>query len=207
MHVDNMAVTRKTAGPNCSGQCTVWIKDQNGAVVANATVYVTATGPVGGSYNGVTGSDGSVFFETGKTRSCEGEWCFEVTNVTHASCTYDAAANVVTQSCESGHVYSNDGRVAMQHKAVGEGLFYLASSNPNPFSSTTSMGFNLPKAGYTRLEVFDAAGRLIDVLIDKGMSAGFHRVAWDASGNPAGVYFYRLMSGSKEAKARVILIH
>jgi serine protease len=203
MHVDNMAVVRKTAGPNCSGQCTVWIVDASSAPVANATVYVTATGPVGGTFSGLTGADGSVFFETGKTRSCGGEWCFEVTNVTHATCTYDAGANVVTVSCESGHVSSNGEPIATHHVRQG---FYLAPNYPNPFSGATVIGFNLPKDGHARLEVFNAAGKRVALLVDRGMPAGFHRVTWEASDVPSGVYFCRAVYGNEAAKTRMILI-
>lgn len=204
-HVDNMAVTRKAAGPNCSGRCTVWIVDAADAPVANATVYVTATGPVAGTYSGVTGADGSVFFETGKTKNCAGEWCFEVTDVTHTTCTYDAGANVVTVSCESGHVSSNGGPVASYQSGIRQG-FYLAPNYPNPFTGTTSIAFNLPKTGHTRLEVFNAGGKRVALLVDREMPAGFHRVTWEASGTPSGVYFCRLVYGAKEAKSRMILI-
>jgi hypothetical protein len=206
MHVENMAVTRKNAGPNCSGQCTVWIEDQNGQPVAAATVYVTATGPVGGSYNGITGADGSVSFETGKTRDCAGEWCFEVTNVTHASCDYDPGSNVVTVSCESGHVSGERGSVALLGAEIRHQGLYLAPSCPNPFRDGTSIGFNLPTAGHARLEILNTAGQRVAVLTDSDMTAGFHRIAWDASGVPSGVYFSRLIFGSENTTKRMLII-
>jgi len=76
MHVHDIVVTRKNAGPNCSGIGTIYIYDSGEQPVANATVYATATGPVNGTFNGITGSDGTVVFETGKTRSCSCECCF-----------------------------------------------------------------------------------------------------------------------------------
>jgi len=206
MHVHDMPVTRKTAGINCSGQCTVWIVDQNGAAVANATVYVTATGPVGGTYSGLTVSDGSVFFETGKTRDCSGEWCFEVTDVTHASCTYDAAANLVTKSCESGDVFGTGDAIARQGETLPK-TFWLGPNNPNPFTGATTIKFNLVKPGYTRLEVFNAAGRRVAKLVDRDMPAGMHAVKWNADGVPAGVYFCRLISGVEKAATRMILVN
>ncbi len=205
MHVHDMAVSRKTAGPNCSGLCTVWIRDQDGAPVASATVYVAATGPVAGSYSGLTVADGSVSFETGKSKSCAGEWCFEVTNVTHASCDYDPGSNVVTVSCESGHVSADGQAMASQEMGAPKG-FYLAPNYPNPFSGVTSLRFNLPKAAHARLEVFNAAGARVAVLLDREMPAGFHSVSWDASGVPSGVYFCRLVGGAETATTRMILV-
>jgi serine protease len=205
MHVHDMAVSRKTAGPNCSGLCTVWIRDQNGQPVESATVYLTATGPVGGSYSAVTLADGSASVETGKSKSCTGEWCFEVTNVTHASCDYDAGSNVVTISCESGHVSANGESIASHEMGARKG-FYLAPSYPNPFSGVTSLRFNLPKAAHARLEIFNASGARVEVLLDRGMPAGFHSVSWNASGVPSGVYFCRLVAGAETATTRMILV-
>ncbi|MFC1573421.1 S8 family serine peptidase, partial [Candidatus Eisenbacteria bacterium] len=213
VHVDDMLVARKSAGPNCSGQCTVWILDQDAQPVANATVFVTATGPVGGSYSGMTLADGSVFIETGKTKNCAvmldftraGEWCFEVTNVTHASCDYDAGANVVTLACESGHVSGGRGNIVSLRAASPEG-FYVAASRPNPFRHTTTIGFNLPKAGHVRFEVMNAAGHCVATLMDRNMSAGFHRINWEASGLPSGVYFSRFTYGDESASERMLII-
>lgn len=205
MHVGNMAVGRSSNPAQCSGTCTVWMVDADNAPVSGATVYVTATGPVAGSYNGVTGADGSVAFTTARTKSCTGEWCFTVTNVTHATCDYNSAANVVTVSCESGHVSSDGDAIASHEAGIRQG-FYLAPNYPNPFNSTTVIGFNLPKAGHARLEVFNAAGRRVAVLADKDMTAGFHRITWDASGVPSGVYFCRAVYGAEKANTRMILV-
>jgi PKD repeat protein len=102
LHVSDITVTRKTAGPNCSGQCYVTIVDGSGEPLANATVSTFATGPVSGNYSAITSDNGVAFMETGKTRDCAGEWCFEVTGVTHASYTYESEDNAVTNACESG---------------------------------------------------------------------------------------------------------
>jgi len=184
MHVSDITVTRKTAGPNCAGQCYVTIVDGAGAPVANATVYTLATGPVGGSFSGVTDGSGVAFMETGKTKSCSGEWCFEVTDVTHAIYTYNQTDNVVTKACESGPVYRAVARVP-------EG-YALWQNNPNPFNPTTQITFNLPSGSYVKLEVFNIVGQRVAVLADGIFSAGQYSVTWDASDVSAGIYLYRL---------------
>ncbi|MGA1865007.1 MAG: PKD domain-containing protein [bacterium] len=100
MHVSDITVTRKTAGPNCSGQCYVTIVDGSGQPLANATVSAGATGPVSGDFSAITNDNGVAFMETGKTRDCAGGWCFEVTDVTLAPYTYNPGDNVVTSACE-----------------------------------------------------------------------------------------------------------
>jgi hypothetical protein len=105
MHVQDIVITRKVAGPNHSGIAVITIVDDGNQPVANATVTALATGPVGGTYSGLTEADSMVQLQTGKIKNPTGEWCFEVADVTYATLVYDEGSNVVTQSCESGDVY------------------------------------------------------------------------------------------------------
>ena len=83
---------------------------------------------------------------------------------------------------------------------------------PNPFNPTTTIAFDLARAGYVRLEVFDVGGRSVRVLVDEVRPAGRnHRVVWDgldAAGARAssGVYFYRLVAGDLTATRKMIVV-
>jgi hypothetical protein len=80
---------------------------------------------------------------------------------------------------------------------------WLGQSHPNPFrgeSERTAIRFEL--AGRTRatLEVFDASGRLVRLVLDETLEAGEHAGFWDgrnARGEAvgSGIYFYRLEAG------------
>lgn len=63
---------------------------------------------------------------------------------------------------------------------------------PNPFVSSTTIEFLLPKAGRARLAVFDLLGRQVATLIDSHLLPGRHAVEWRAQSLPAGVYVCRL---------------
>ncbi|MBN2431600.1 MAG: S8 family serine peptidase [Acidobacteria bacterium] len=92
MFVSDISMSIKKAGRNYLTTAVVAILDQNGAPVANATVYVTWSGVVGGSASGITGSNGSVAF-TAKAKS-GGPFVITVNDVTHAALTYNPALNV-----------------------------------------------------------------------------------------------------------------
>ncbi len=74
----------------------------------------------------------------------------------------------------------------------------LLRSFPNPFNPRTTISFRLPQPSTVHLDIFDACGRLVRVLIDgKSLAQGRRLVTWDgrdlnAREVPAGVYFYRL---------------
>jgi hypothetical protein len=96
----------------------------------------------------------------------------------------------------------------------GTGLpleFALHAAAPNPSGARMRIGFALPSAQRVRLEVFDAAGRLVRTLVDGELPAGEHEARWhgeNASGHRtgAGMFFLRLRAGSFEATRRVVRI-
>ena len=205
MHVENMVVGRSKVGPNYVGTCTVTIYDSGSLPVSGATVYVTATGPTGGNYSGVTATNGTVYFETAGMKKPSGEWCFEVTDVTHAGLTYDAGANNVTLACESGWVYGiGNGPLANVDNLPDE--FSLEQNFPNPFNPTTEVTFNLPQAAYVTLNVYNVTGQKVAGLVDRQMGAGRHTVQWDAGGFSSGVYFYRLSAGGESSTRKMIML-
>jgi PKD repeat protein len=199
MHVQNMTVGRRKVGPNYVGTCTVLMYDTNANPVSGATVYVTATGPTSGTYNGVTAADGTVSFETSGFKKPVGEWCFEVTNVTHATLTYDVGANVVTKACESGPVFKNGDELLPADFALGQ-------NRPNPFNPATEIAFSLPQAGHVTLHIYNVAGQKVATLVDEVVSAGTHVVQWDASTFSSGVYLYRLQADTFTETKKMVLL-
>lgn len=73
----------------------VTIKDDTGALVSGATVYITWSGVVSGSASATTGANGTVTFTSAKVKKT-GPFTITVTNVTHNIHTYNPALNVET---------------------------------------------------------------------------------------------------------------
>jgi subtilisin len=96
MHVSAIDMTSTAAGPNYFVYTTVTIVDESGSPVPSATVDLTMTLPDGSASGyGTTSTDGTVTFKL-KSRQT-GTYTSEVTNVTHATLTYDSSANVETK--------------------------------------------------------------------------------------------------------------
>ena len=76
---------------------------------------------------------------------------------------------------------------------------------PNPFSSTTTIRFDLPSATKVSLKVYDLLGREIASLAQGYLEAGYHQVQWKTS-VASGIYFFRLQTeGFVQAKKMVLL--
>jgi len=84
--------------------------------------------------------------------------------------------------------------------------FSLAQNYPNPFNPSTSIRYDLPKASFVELKVYNALGEEVATLIEHEIAAGRHDTAWDASAMPSGVYVYRIRTGDYTAARKMILI-
>jgi len=87
----------------------------------------------------------------------------------------------------------------------------LAQNQPNPFNPKTMIRFTLSNPGQCRIQIYDAAGRMIRSLIDEPRAAGVHQVSWDGLDDAgksvgSGVYFYRLKAGAFEQSRRMTIL-
>ncbi len=85
--------------------------------------------------------------------------------------------------------------------------FELYQNYPNPFNPATFISFDIPKASAVNLVVYDAAGRVVEVIADNvNLPSGKYEAAWDASKYASGIYFYRLQAGSFTDTKKMILV-
>ncbi len=75
------------------------------------------------------------------------------------------------------------------------GRISLYQNYPNPFNPSTTIRYEINERRFVSLAVYDAAGRLVESLVNSPQSAGSHSVTWDAKGIPSGAYFCRLEAG------------
>lgn len=85
------------------------------------------------------------------------------------------------------------------------------SHSPNPFSSGTSISFQLPHETHVTLTIYNMTGQKICELVNGNMSAGYHTVYWDGIDNNGrqavnGIYFYRLATESCSITKKMVLI-
>jgi hypothetical protein len=89
--------------------------------------------------------------------------------------------------------------------------FALYQNVPNPFNPSTMIKYSTASSGRITLRIYDAAGRLVDVLADEWKSSGEYEVTWtgcDMNDTPvaSGVYFIRLRSGEQTQTRKMILM-
>jgi len=89
--------------------------------------------------------------------------------------------------------------------------YKLSENLPNPFTSATTISYQLPQESEVSLVIYDAAGRAVRTLVDESRKAGYHTAYWNGRNEadvevPAGVYFYRFQAGDYREIRKMILL-
>ncbi|MDH7605153.1 MAG: T9SS type A sorting domain-containing protein [Melioribacter sp.] len=85
--------------------------------------------------------------------------------------------------------------------------FVLYQNYPNPFNPSTKITYELSKASFVTLKVYDVLGREVVTLINQHQNPGRHEAIFNASHLSSGVYFYTLNADNNFiATKKMILI-
>jgi len=84
--------------------------------------------------------------------------------------------------------------------------YRLFQNYPNPFNPKTNFRFWIVDFGFVSLKVFDVLGREVATLVNEKKAPGEYTVSWDASGQPGGVYLYRLNSDKFVDMRKMLLV-
>jgi len=89
--------------------------------------------------------------------------------------------------------------------------YALHYNYPNPFNPVTTMLYDLPETGHTRLIIYDLLGREVHVLIDKVMNPGYYSTQWNGRNSQgqmvgAGVYLYQIQSNGFIQTRKMLLL-
>jgi hypothetical protein len=84
--------------------------------------------------------------------------------------------------------------------------FHLAQNFPNPFNPLTTIRFTLSVSTHVRVTIYTVLGEEVATLLNQPLSAGEHKVGFDAKGLSSGVYLYRLEAGRHTATRKMVLI-
>ncbi len=88
---------------------------------------------------------------------------------------------------------------------------YLSQNFPNPFNPNTTIKFGLKERSEVSLNIYDASGRLVRLLVEEVREAATYEEGWDGKDNngrmaASGVYFYRLTTrGFRETRKMILL--
>ncbi|MCB5230526.1 MAG: FlgD immunoglobulin-like domain containing protein [Candidatus Cloacimonas sp.] len=95
----------------------------------------------------------------------------------------------------------------------------LHSNYPNPFYPNSSVSrnigttipYSIKNRGNVLLEIYNIKGQKVKTLVNEVVDSGSHSVVWDGKdgrerGVSAGIYFYKLSTGSSEAQIKKMML-
>ncbi len=94
--------------------------------------------------------------------------------------------------------------VSSENSAVHS--FELRQNYPNPFNPNTTIDFSLSYETEVKLEIFDILGKKIAALFTGILSAGQHKLNWQATGLPGGIYYAPLKTESERKIIKMMLL-
>ncbi|MES2389699.1 MAG: T9SS type A sorting domain-containing protein [Bacteroidota bacterium] len=77
---------------------------------------------------------------------------------------------------------------------------------PNPFTSSTTIDFTVPKASDVSVKVLNMLGQEVKTLANEKMTAGNHSITWASENVAEGVYFINIVAGNMSDVKKVVKV-
>ena len=93
----------------------------------------------------------------------------------------------------------------------GDQLEFDCTHYPNPFNSTVTIKYQLPKATQVKLTIYNQLGHPVKTLVNAKLSAGYKTVMWDGRDHKgrevsAGIYFYRIITNGDIETNKIVMV-
>ncbi len=139
---------------------------------------------------------------------CDGQW---VINAPYVNTEYipDADQKVVSVIEDSSYYYVEfvyHLNTGIQNKPIIPKDFYVKQNYPNPFNPVTTIEFGLPKKQEVSVTIYNIYGQKVSCLFKGTLSAGIHKLHWNATNFASGIYFYQVLTKNKNSVKRMVLI-
>ena len=84
--------------------------------------------------------------------------------------------------------------------------YKLEQNYPNPFNPSTTIKYQIPKAGIVNIKIYDILGREIRTLVHKFQLSGSYQIQFDAADLASGVYFFQLKTNGFVSTKKMLLL-
>jgi len=82
----------------------------------------------------------------------------------------------------------------------------LIGNFPNPFSTTTTIAYEVRSSQPVQLTIWDLAGQRVTTLVDDTHAPGYYEQSFQAENLPSGTYFVRLQTPTETASHRMVVL-
>lgn len=93
-----------------------------------------------------------------------------------------------------------------EHSGIMPATVGLYQNYPNPFNPSTTITFSLSRKAGVSIELFDASGRRMCMILNGTRDAGVHSIDFDGSNYSSGVYICMLKAGEETKALKILLV-
>src|SRR5690606_18840162 len=106
-----------------------------------------------------------------------------------------------------GRIYSTDYTTGINTTSSNLPNKYSLSQNyPNPFNPSTKINFDIVRAGFVSVKVYNSLGQQVADLVNQDMTPGSYQADFDASALTSGIYFYTIKAGDFVETKKMVLM-
>jgi len=84
--------------------------------------------------------------------------------------------------------------------------FDMSQNYPNPFNPVSTIKYQLPKANYVTIKLYDQLGKEAGILYEGSQQAGYYQISVDGSNLASGIYFCRINTADYSKVIKMSLI-
>ena len=82
----------------------------------------------------------------------------------------------------------------------------MSQNYPNPFNPSTTIEYQIPKATFITIKIYDVLGKEVVTLVNEEMPAGIHEVNFESNDLTSGLYLYKISAGGFEQTRKMLLV-
>ncbi len=95
--------------------------------------------------------------------------------------------------------------VGIEESSMPDRLQLQVNTYPNPFTTSTTIEYELIQPETVRIIFYNQFGKLVDV-IEESQLQGLNKVVWTPENLPDGIYYFRLQAGEEMATGKMVKI-
>lgn len=126
------------------------------------------------------------------------------------NCNFKSSINLSTAALDGKIIgdtrWTYSGSTGVENVPQVPSKYNLSENYPNPFNPTTNFTYEISKAGFVSIKIYDILGREVATLVNEVKQAGSYPATWNALNAGSGIYFCKMQSGSFSATKKMILM-
>src|SRR3989339_876976 len=100
----------------------------------------------------------------------------------------------------------SDLSVDIQNAELAKEYGNLLFCHPNPFSSMTSIKYEVSNKSKIKIQIYNISGKLVKTAVDGVMEKGRYSIVWQTKGIASGIYFIKLKTPKQNLTKKIIFM-